>query len=209
MIKETTVSAKTIDEAVALISKELGVNSEEITIEVLEQPRKSLLGFKVTPAVVKGTYELKKIDVAPIHLEKLLQKMGASSFSLKTEGDEKGVKITIQGTDLEWLVGKKGETLDAIQYILSLMVNDHSNDYFRITLDCNNYRAAREKELISLAKNLSNVVLKKRKPVTLEPMNPYERRIIHSAIQEVSGVTSSSTGVEPRRCVVIRFSKNK
>lgn len=203
--EEIIVKAKTVDEAIQEICEKTNILREDITFEIIEEPKKSFLGLKNTPAVVKGIYELPKELKTKETLKELLENMGAQNFTLYTEKTDLGLKIRIEGDSLGFIIGRKGEVLDALQYILSLIVNDRKDEtYYRIILDCNNYRAERQKDLEDLAKKMAESVKKNRKPVTMEPMFSYDRRVVHTIVQDIPGVVSSSVGVEPRRCVIIK-----
>lgn len=134
----------------------------------------------------------------------LIKKMGLNAVAGITEQDGKTVNIEIAGEDTAVLIGRRGDTLDAIQYLTGLVVNKGSEDYIKIMVDAENYRRKREITLEKLARRLANNVIKSGKPITLEPMNPYERRIMHAALQSNPKVETYSEGVDPKRCVVIR-----
>jgi spoIIIJ-associated protein len=132
----------------------------------------------------------------------MLSSMGIEA-SLKAVLNENGLYIEISGDNMGQIIGYRGETLDAMQYLTSLVANKGKEDYLRVTLDTENYRAKREQTLIRLGKRLADKALKSGRRVSLEPMNPYERRIIHSSLQDIKGVTTVSEGEEPNRRVVI------
>jgi len=201
MKKEIIETAKTIEAAVASACEKLGVSEDDVNIEVLEQPNKGF--FKRTPAKVRVYVEYNKVEYAQEFLLGMMRSMGADGVHIEVNENESGAVLNLAGEDLGFIIGRHGDTLDAIQYITNLVVNQLEGDYYRITLDCGNFREKREKSLEILAAKLSKQVLRNGRSVTLEPMNPYERRIIHSAIQLVEGVTSASVGSEPNRCVVI------
>ena len=133
----------------------------------------------------------------------VLKAMGAQDFTAEANRDGENLNITLKGDDLGFVIGRRGETIDAIQYLASLAVNRLDGDYMRITIDSGNFREKREKTLESLARRLARNVVKSGRSMTLEPMNPYERRIIHATVATVEGATSSSIGEEPNRRVVI------
>ena len=120
-----------------------------------------------------------------------------------TRVEEDRILVDLQGPDMGIVIGRRGETLDALQYLTSLVVNREEQNYVKVTVDTENYRAKREETLVRLARKLASKVVKYHRSMSLEPMNPYERRIIHATLQEFEGVTTSSTGVEPNRKVVI------
>jgi len=129
------------------------------------------------------------------------------NISTKFDKDEASVEVDLEGSDMGVLIGKRGQTLDSLQYLLSLVVNKDSKDYIRVKVDTEDYRKRRKETLENLAKNLSYKVKRTRRPVSLEPMNPYERRIIHSALQNDRYVTTHSEGEEPYRRVVITLKR--
>lgn len=203
--EEIVIKAKTVNEAIQEICEQTNVPKEDIIFEIIEQPKKGFLGLKNTPAIVKGIYEVGKEQQAKELLTDLLKNMSDAPFLLYTEESTDGISIKIQGENLGFIIGRKGEVLDSIQYLLSLMVNsgEHSK-YARITVDCNDYRAERQKYLIDLTKKMIDRSIKTKKSVTMEPMPSYDRRVVHTVIQDYSDVSSHSVGIEPRRCVVIR-----
>ncbi len=143
-----------------------------------------------------------KAEHARSYVASILRSMGLSDASTMTV-TESGVTLTFDGDGSGTIIGRRGETLDALQYLASMVSNKGDKEYFRITIDSCGYREKRRKTLIELAKKISKSVLRTGRSTTLEPMNPYERRIIHSAVSEIEGVTSHSTGEEPYRKVII------
>ena len=137
------------------------------------------------------------------YITAVLKAMGAQDFTAEANRDGENLNITLKGDDLGFVIGRRGETIDAIQYLASLAINRLDGDYMRITIDSGNFREKREKTLESLARRLARNVVKSGRSMTLEPMNPYERRIIHATVATVEGATSSSIGEEPNRRVVI------
>lgn len=146
-----------------------------------------------------------KIDVAEKYLLEIFEKMGLKDIQVRFEQTEnRTVLIHIDGGDIGTVIGKRGETLDAIQYLVSLVANRQEGEYVRFTINAGNYREKREETLRALAQRMAKKVLKTGRPAALEPMNPYERRIIHAVVTEIDGVYSKSTGEEPNRKVVIK-----
>lgn len=143
-------------------------------------------------------------SAAEVFINELIKKMGLNALAGITEENGKNVNIEIAGDDTAVLIGRRGDTLDAIQYLTGLVVNKGSDEYTKIMVDAENYRRKREITLEKLARRLANNVIKSGKPITLEPMNPYERRIMHAALQSNPKVETYSEGVDPKRCVVIR-----
>ena len=194
-------TAKTVDEAKAEAVKAFGVDEAKITFEILEEPKKVL--FVTTgEAKVQATYEPERSEIAADYIRNILKGMGISA-ELTVEPSEEGCVIDITGDTSGTVIGRRGETLDAIQYLASMVCNRSDKDYYRITVDCCGYREKRKAILEELAVKISKTVLRTGRTTVLEPMNPYERRIIHSAVAEIEGVTSHSTGEEPYRKVVI------
>lgn len=155
-----------------------------------------------SPAVSSGNTAAKE-ETAVAYIKTVLSAMGAEKFQVQANKQENTLNITLTGEDLGFVIGRRGETIDAIQYLTGLAINRMEGDYLRITIDSGNFREKREKTLESLAKRLARNTVRTGRSVTLEPMNPYERRIIHATVATVEGATSSSIGEEPNRRVVI------
>ena len=196
-------TGKTVDEAVALALGELGITKDEAEIEVIEEGYRGFLGmFGAKDAVVK---EKKKFDperTAKNFLKEMFIAMGLI-VNVETKLKDRQLEIKISGDDMGIIIGKRGQTLDAVQYLVNLVVNKGTAPYISVTLDTENYRERRKETLETLAFNLAKKVKHTGKNVVLEPMNPYERRIIHSALQNDRYVTTYSEGDEPYRNVVI------
>lgn len=196
-------SGKTVDDAVNEALKELSVLKEEVDITVLEEGSKGFLGMfggKDAIVLVKKKFNPKK--VAENFLREMFLAMGII-VKIDANLKDKQLFIDLSGDDMGILIGKRGITLDSIQYLVNLVVNKGNAPYISITLDTENYRQRRKETLESLAFNLAKKVKQTRKSVVLEPMNPYERRIIHSTLQNDKYVTTYSEGEEPYRNVVI------
>ncbi len=206
MLVEAVAAGKTVAEATELAAAQLGVPVSAVQTEILEEPKRSLLGKIKGEARVRVFYEKEeqtKIQIAKEYINTILTAMGLSGFTITESGDEDHAVLNIEGEGLGVIIGRRGETLDAIQYLASLAANRLGGDYFRITVDSGDYRSKREKTLIHLAEKLSKTVLRTGRSSALEPMNPYERRIIHSVVSGIEGVVSKSVGEEPNRKVVI------
>lgn len=204
MSKEIIKEAASIEEAQQLIAAELGVAADSITFEVLQQPEKKVLGlFGGTNAVVKGTVAGGAAEAACAYLKSVLNAMGVTDFTCSYKEENNNCIITLEGENLGFIIGRRGDTLDALQYLTSLVANRVDNAYYRVTLDIGNYREKREQTLIGLARRLGGQTARTGRRHSLEPMNPYERRIIHTAVQDLEGVTSWSVGSEPNRHVII------
>ncbi|MBQ1537947.1 MAG: protein jag [Ruminococcus sp.] len=153
--------------------------------------------------------EQRKTDAAVAYIREILVQMGIENISVVASPAESGINIELSGDGFAELIGKKGDLLDALQYLSSLVCNKIDREYFRITTDCNGFRARRKAQLERLAHKLANNVKRSGRTHALEPMNPYERRIIHAAISEIEGVTSKSVGEEPYRKVVISSTEKR
>ena len=204
MQKEVTKEAATLEEAKEAIIRELGVPGEKICFDVLQQPQKKTLGlFGGANAIVRGVYTITPAAKAAEYLLDVLQGMGVKNPAVDIREEEEGGVLMLSGDDMGFIIGRRGETLDALQYLAGLVSNRVDNSYYRITLDIGNYREKREQTLIALAKKVAGQASRTGRRTSLEPMNPYERRIIHTAVQEVEGATSWSVGSEPNRHVMI------
>lgn len=252
---EKEFSAKTLDEAKNLAAEEFGVSVDEIDFDVLEQPKKSLFGWKGT-ARVRAVYEAPagsetpkiveaeaepdirqpaveavsdeelpeeesrlpedfdvnsslKVRTAISYLTDVFKALGLENFTITPIKKENNVVLDISGEKLGVIIGKHGETLDSLQYLAILASNRSEESFCRLSLDCNGYREKRNETLVALAKKTSAKVIKQGRKIALEPMNPYERRIIHSCVAEIEGVSSRSSGTEPYRRVVIYADRPK
>ena len=171
---------------------------------MLQQPQKKTLGlFGGANAIVRGVYTITPAAKAAEYLLDVLQGMGVKNPAVDIREEEEGGVLMLSGDDMGFIIGRRGETLDALQYLAGLVSNRVDNSYYRITLDIGNYREKREQTLIALAKKVAGQASRTGRRTSLEPMNPYERRIIHTAVQEVEGATSWSVGSEPNRHVMI------
>ena len=208
MRKEKVVSAKTIEEAVAKAVEELGAScAEDIEYTVLEEPKKGLFGIGAVPAKISASYTVGGEYLALEFLKKLVADMELDLTVTLADGDNDDKLINIDGENAGVLIGHHGDTLDSLQYLANLAANKKQEgvkrEYVKITVDVEGYRAKREMTLRTLARRMADKVLKYKKSVMLEPMNPYERRIIHSEIQHIEGVSTNSIGSENNRKIVI------
>lgn len=203
-------SGKTIDEAVESALLELGTTKENVEIEVLSEGKRGILGLGAEEAKVRVKMEQSPLQKAEKYVDGIMKNFGIE-VALKGSFEDETVKIEIVGDSEEVgkVIGRRGDTLDALQYLTSLVVNKGEEDYIRVTVDTENYRGKREETLIKLAKRMAGIVARTRKSMTLEPMNPNERRIIHSALQGYRNVTTYSTGKDPNRSVVITTKKKE
>ena len=200
---EIRISGKTVEEAIAAALAELGTSKEEVSITVIDEGSKGFLGvFGGKDAVVLVKKNFNPERAAENFLREVFLSMGLI-VKIETQLKDKHLLINLTGEDMGILIGKRGQTLDALQYLVNLVVNKNSNSYVSVMLDTENYRQRRKETLETLAFNLAKKVKHTKKNVVLEPMNPYERRIIHSSLQNDRFVTTYSEGEEPYRNVVI------
>ena len=211
MIKETIVTAKTVEEALENAAKELGVGVDAVEYTVIEEAKKGLFGIGATPAKVKVTYAPTAIDLAVAFVKTTLKNMHIDA-TVTVSDTELGKKIDITGEAAGALIGHHGETLDSFQHLANLAANRTENkkeSVPKISLDIESYRAKREETLRALARRMAHKVVKYKRSVMLEPMNPYERRIIHAELQSFPGVNTNSIGSENNRKVVIYLDESK
>lgn len=196
-----------IAESVELAKKqaveEFGVDEEKITFTVLKEPKKSLFGKVKEEAEVEAEYEMSKAQLAASYIKNVFEKMECENVHVEITKIEKGAALEISGDGVEESIGRRGEVLDSLQYLSSLVCNRIDREYFRISTDCNGFRERRKQQLEELAKKIAAGVKRSGRSSALEPMNPYERRIIHSVLQSFDGVETHSEGEEPFRKVVI------
>ena len=197
-MKEIITTGKTVDLAIEEACRQLQTAREKVEFEIIDLPKKGLFGLKTYPAKVRVFVKENKEEMAVEYITAVLKAMGAQDFTAEANRDGENLNITLKGDDLGFVIGRRGETLDAIQHLANYAVNRGQNKRVRI-----NVREKREKTLESLARRLARNVVKSGRSMTLEPMNPYERRIIHATVATVEGATSSSIGEEPNRRVVI------
>lgn len=228
----TEKSAKSVEEAVSEALTELDINKENAVIEVVQEPSKGFLGLGAKEAVVKvsvksddvtvqaepvaavevkdavtavnsGKYRSESaVDNAKNFISDVLSAMGLD-VTVTAVLEEDIIKINLEGENMGIVIGKRGDTLDSLQYLTSLVVNLNSKDYIKVSIDTENYREKRSEALIALSNRLAEKVTASGKKFALEPMNPYERRIIHANLQDSETVTTFSVGQEPYRKVVI------
>ena len=195
-------SAKTTDEAIRLALVELGLHRDEVEVEVLEEGSKGIFGIGAKNAVVKVTQIVNLEGRARDFLNNIFTTMGLRvELDIKSEG--KVMTINLIGDNMGIIIGKRGDTLDALEHLVNLCVNKGDGEYVKVILDTENYRARREQTLVKLAKNLASSVTRNNKKITLEPMHSNERRIIHATLQNHPNVDTFSIGDEPNRKVVI------
>ena len=202
------VSAKTVSDAITEACQKLGVTSDKLEYEVVEEGSAGFLGIGSKPAVIKACVKSSIEDNAKNFLKEVFEAMDLTVvIDVKYNEEEKSIDINLSGDEMGVLIGKRGQTLDSLQYLVSLVVNKESEDYIKVKVDTEDYRQRRKDTLENLAKNIAYKVKRTKRSVSLEPMNPYERRIIHSALQNDKYVTTHSEGEEPFRRVVVTLKR--
>lgn len=203
------ITGKTVNEAITNAMLELGTTAENIEYEVIEKESSGFLGIFGKPARIRARIKLSVDNKARKFLENVFAAMNINaSCEVSYDKENSTLEININGDEMGVLIGKRGQTLDSLQYLVSLVINKNNENYIKVKLDTENYRERRKETLENLARNIAYKVKRTRKPVTLEPMNPYERRIIHSALQNDKYVETYSEGEEPYRKVVINLKKS-
>ena len=202
------VSAKTVDDAITEASIKLGTTSDKIEVEVIEKGSTGFLGIKSKPAIIKARKKNDTVDNIREFLKNVFSAMNMEvTIDIKKAEDDKVYEVELSGKEMGLLIGKRGQTLDSLQYLTNLAVNKHSDGYIKVQLDTEDYRQRRKDTLENLAKNIAYKVKRTKRPVSLEPMNPFERRVIHSALQGDRYVETHSEGEEPFRHVVVTLKK--
>lgn len=236
MIKTLEKTGRTEDEAIAAALAELGMERDDVSVEIIERAKSGFLGIGASPAVIKVSYEAEDEPTQPEEpvvvaataaakeaapaveesaeyagirsfLDGLLKRMGVEAQIEISPRDNKGVNVNLSGPNMGAVIGRRGETLDAIQHLTNYVVNRGSEKHMHISVDAESYRAKREESLVRLAEKMAAKVIKYKRSMALEPMNSYERHIIHTALQDYEGVTTSSTGTEPNRRVVVSYDR--
>lgn len=202
------VSAKNVDDAITEASIQLGTTSDNIEYEVVEKGSTGFLGIGSKNAVIKARKKF-SLEVNVLNfLDSVFAAMNMEvEVLIKIDEEEHSIDVELKGDDMGILIGKRGQTLDSLQYLTNLAVNKHSENYYKVKIDTEDYRKRRKETLENLAKNIAYKVKRTKRPVSLEPMNPFERRIIHSALQNDRYVTTHSEGDEPYRHVVVTLKK--
>lgn len=203
------VSAKTVNDAVTDALVRLGVTSDQLEYEVISEGSTGFLGFGSKPAVIKVRKKYSPEESVREFLNQVFEAMKLEVEILINYDEENGLmEVEFKGEDMGVLIGKRGQTLDSLQYLTNLAVNKQTDHYVKVKLDTEDYRKRRKETLENLAKNISYKVKRTKRPVALEPMNPYERRVIHSALQNDRFVSTHSEGEEPYRHVVVTLKRN-
>ena len=202
------ISAKNVDDAITQATVQLGITSDQLEYEVLDKGSTGFLGIGSKNAVIKAR---KKFSIDENVVEFLSSIFDAMKMEVEilvaVNEEEHIIEVQLKGDDMGILIGKRGQTLDSLQYLTNLAINKHSDEYYKVKIDTEDYRKRRKETLENLAKNIAYKVKRTKRPVSLEPMNPFERRIIHSALQNDRYVTTHSEGDEPYRHVVVTLKK--
>ena len=202
------ISAKNVDDAITQATVQLGITSDQLEYEVLDKGSTGFLGIGSKNAVIKAR---KKFSIDENVVEFLSSIFDAMKMEVEilvaVNEEEHNIEVELKGDDMGILIGKRGQTLDSLQYLTNLAINKHSDEYYKVKIDTEDYRKRRKETLENLAKNIAYKVKRTKRPVSLEPMNPFERRIIHSALQNDRYVTTHSEGDEPYRHVVVTLKK--
>lgn len=234
MIKSLEKTGRTEEEAVAAALEELGMERDDVSVQVVERAKSGFLGIGATPAIVRVEYEAPDepedteapaeekfvpkaapADEDPQYAEirkfltGLLERMGTEADIEISAREGKGVNVNLSGPNMGAVIGRRGETLDAIQHLTNYVINRGNEKHMHISVDAESYRAKREESLVRLAEKMAAKVIKYKRSMALEPMNSYERHIIHTALQNYEGVTTSSTGSEPNRRVVVSYDRQQ
>lgn len=201
-------SGKSVDEALTNALVSLGTTSDQIEYEVIDEGSNGIFGIGSKDAVIKVAKKSSPEDIVKNFLSEVFEKMNLEVEIITKVDDIEGyIEVELKGPEMGVLIGKRGQTLDSLQYLTNLALNRKNDNYMRVKIDTEDYRRRRKETLENLAKNVSYKVKKTRKNVSLEAMNPYERRIIHSALQNDKYVETHSEGEEPYRHVVVTLKK--
>lgn len=201
-------SAKTVNDCITEACQKFVVTSDKLEYEVVTEGSTGFLGFNAKPAIIKARVKSSVDENVKEFLNKVFAAMNLKVvIDVKYDEENGNMDIDLSGDEMGVLIGKRGATLDSLQYLVSLVANKESDNYIRVKVDTENYRQRRKDTLENLAKNISYKVKRTKRSVSLEPMNPYERRIIHSALQNDKFVTTHSEGEEPFRRVVVTLKK--
>ncbi|WP_286081249.1 RNA-binding cell elongation regulator Jag/EloR [Parablautia intestinalis] len=202
------ISAKTVNDAITEACQKFVVTSDKLDYIVVEEGSTGFLGIGSKPAVIKARAKCTVYDKAKDFLKEVFDAMNMTVVvDVKFDEVNNNMNIDLSGDEMGVLIGKRGQTLDSLQYLVSLVVNKDSDEYIRVKVDTEDYRRRRKETLENLAKNIAYKVKRTKRSVSLESMNPYERRIIHSALQNDKYVTTHSEGEEPFRRVVVTLKR--
>ena len=202
------ISAKTVNDAITEACQKFLVTSDKLDYIVVDEGATGFLGIGSKPAVIKARMKSSVSDKAKDFLNEVFEAMNmVVVVDVKYDEENRNLTVDLSGDEMGVLIGKRGQTLDSLQYLVSLVVNKETEDYIRVKVDTEDYRKRRKETLENLAKNIAYKVKRTKRSVSLEPMNPYERRIIHSALQNDKFVTTHSEGEEPFRHVVVTMKR--
>ena len=208
MMEYIDITAKTVNDAITEACQRFLVTSDKLDYIVVEEGSSGFLGMGSKPAVIKARIKGTVADKAKDFLKEVFDAMNmVVVVNAKYDEDSRNLNIDLSGDEMGVLIGKRGQTLDSLQYLVSLVVNKETDEYIRVKVDTEDYRNRRRETLENLAKNIAYKVKRTKRPVSLEPMNPYERRVIHSALQNDKFVTTHSEGEEPFRRVVVTLKR--
>ncbi|MCI8495912.1 MAG: protein jag [Lachnospiraceae bacterium] len=203
------ITAKTVDDAITEGLIKLGTTSDKIETEIIEKGSSGFLGIGSKPAVVRIRKKFTIQDYVRNFLNDVFHAMGMDvEIVINLSEDQKNVDVELKGNDMGVLIGKRGQTLDSLQYLTNLALGKQVNEFVKVKIDTEDYRKRRKETLENLAKNIAYKVKRTKRPISLEPMNPFERRVIHSALQSDRYVNTHSEGEEPYRHVVVTLKRN-
>lgn len=208
-MKKITVKGKTVEEAIQRALTELNASIDRVEVKVIEKGRKGFLGIGSRLAVVEVTQFPDPVEEAIAYLKNVIQNMGISVTILEKEKNDDGVVLELISDKVAVLIGKRGQTLNALEYLTNIAANRNAKTYQRIFLDAENYRERRKQTLIQLAERQAEKAIKLNRNIALEPMPAKDRKIIHTALQNKKGVTTNSRGEGIYRHVVISPTKNR
>lgn len=203
------VTAKTVNDAITDALVRLSVTSDQLDYEVVSEGSTGFLGFGSKPAVIRARKKFSVEDIVRDFLERVFHAMDMEVEIVSKYDEENGIiDVEFKGSEMGVLIGKRGQTLDSLQYLTNLAVNKQTESYVKVKLDTEDYRKRRKETLENLAKNISFKVKRTKRPISLEPMNPFERRVIHSALQNDRFVSTHSEREEPYRHVVVTLKRS-
>ncbi|RXT08895.1 RNA-binding cell elongation regulator Jag/EloR [Ammoniphilus sp. CFH 90114] len=206
-MKKVTVTAKTVDEAIALALKQLNAEKNQVTVTILEEPTKGFFGFiGARPAKLEVELKIDPIQEAKTFLQDILATMSVTA-TIEVKNEKDATLLDIIGEDLGIIIGRRGQTLDSLQFLVNTVANKHSDSYLRIVLDAENYRLKRRQTLEQLADRLAHKAIKTGQVIKLEPMPSHERKVIHTFLQERKNINTYSEGQDPNRYIVIQAKK--
>lgn len=203
-MKQVTASGQTVDDAVQSALEQLNTGRDQVNIEIIDEGKKGMFGiFGAKRAIVKVSIQENPIDLAAKYLEEMTRSF-AGDIVVDVKQEQNNVVFNLSSEKIAMVIGKRGQTLNAIQHLVQVMLNRQSTEFYRITVDAEGYRERREETLKQLASRLADKAIKIRRNVTLEPMPSYERKVIHSILQDNPKVETHSDGSDPNRFVVIK-----